>query len=199
MTAPKVIYIHDNPGSVGVQVYIAHALGELQMGEEGVIAFGFHLYGKLAILPEEIYQGVTRCSNSRSALGYLGSRGLPMDASQLLHVSRRQDILEGRLELWGVEDPLLLSAYEITQQDYWKLQQPGENNPNASRERTLKSLEAQLEELKQQRIPAIVANTQRILTERKILFLPLVMGYAEYLEISQKLQEKGIEVISYEG
>ena len=196
MTQQKVLYIHDNPSSPPVQAFIAQTLSTLCQEGASVIAFGFHPYGKIPTLPEEVYQKVW--SSEPLEILKRGSRNLSMDSSQLLQVLHRQEILESKLELWGVEDARLLSTYQRTQQEHWRFQEQKKRYFDASREQML-TLEAQLEELKRQRIPAIVANTHRIITEKKIPFLPLVMGYAEYLEISQKLQERGIGVISYEG
>lgn len=205
-TGRNVLYLNDHHLSIPVQIAMAQELRRLYVEEKVAVMAFEQPYGRL----ENYVKGVYALSKSLDPRLFLSrGRRIPPNtgAIHLLQVFLQQDFIEGRVEMWGVEDEALFDRIQMPKKEYsqlmllWKTSaQGGYHLPKSLLEEWKQKkikLEQRLHELCERRDEVIVQNIETLMDEKKLQRLPLVQGYGHFDSIREKLRTKEIGTVSY--
>ena len=202
----NVLYLNDHHLSIPVQVSIAQELRRLYQ-EENVAVMAFEQpYGQLGNHVEKVYHQA-KTLNPATFL----QRGIKVSSTtgaiHLLQVFLQQEFIEGKVEMWGIENEELFDKIEIPKKEYrklmeiWKTYVRGGYSIPSSILKEWKQKKARLEqrlyELCERRDEVIVKNIDALMAEKNMLRLPLVQGYKHFESIRDKLKLRDIGTMSY--
>ena len=197
-----------NPQHLSIPGHIAMAqeLRRLYLEEKVAVMAFEQPYGILENYVRDVYaQAITLDPNLFLSRGRKISSNT--GAIHLLQVYLQQELVEGRVEMWGVEDEKLFDGIEIPKKEYRKLMElwktsarGGYHIPESVLQEWKQKkarLEQRLHELCERRDEVIVQNIETLMDEKNLMRLPLVQGHGHFESIREKLGLRGIGTISY--
>lgn len=205
-TGRNVLYMNDHHLSIPIQVAMAQELRRLYL-EDNVTVMAFEQpFGRLENYVEKGHEEF-KTLDPKIFLHRAKKVSSTTGAIHLLQVYLQQDLVEGRVEMWGLEDAALFDLIEIPKKEYGRLMETWKTSARGGYH-ILKSLleewqqkkiklEQRLHELCERRDEVIVQNIETLMDEKKLQRLPLVQGYGHFDSIREKLRRREIGTVSY--
>ena len=202
----NVLYMNDHHLSAKVQMAIARELNKFYLLEDITVMAFEQPYGTLPNYVEKMYAS----SASFNPVTFI-SRAVEITpdigAIHLVQVFLQRYVVEGRVEMWGVENQLLFDRSQIPQKEYcrhmemWKStaeqkKMVPENLPTEWQHKKDR-LERRIHEFSERRDIAIVENIEHLMTYKNLSRLPLVRGHKHFESIKEKLRLREIGTVSY--
>lgn len=205
-TRRNVLYMNDHHLSIPIQIAMAQELRRLYVEEKVTVMAFEQPYGQLGNYVRDVYT-LARTLDPAIFLSQGRKVSSNTGAIHLLQVFLQQELLESRMEMWGVEDEKLFDGIEIPKKEYRKLMEMWKTSARGGYsipqslldEWKLKKvrLEQRLHELCERRDEVIVQNIETLLDEKKLQRLPLVQGCEHFESIREKLRQREIGTVSY--